>query len=72
MRLHFGLGEHQEADWVEVHWPSGRIDRLPHVHADQAIVIREGEGQIPSPYRPLARKGSPSRPVHGKVPTSQE
>ena len=67
MRLHFGLGEHQEADWVEVHWPSGRIDRLTHVHADQFVVVREGEGQIPSPYRPLIRKGSLASPVPRKA-----
>jgi hypothetical protein len=37
------------------------------VHADQFIVVREGEGQIPSPYRPLTRKGSLAKPVPRKA-----
>ena len=42
-RLHFGLGECDRVDWVEVAWPSGRVDR----HLDLAIgtchLIREGD-----------------------------
>jgi len=63
MRLHFGLGENQEVEAVEVHWPSGNIDRLNHVHADQSVVVREGEGQIPSPYRPISRTNSRLQPT---------
>jgi hypothetical protein len=53
MRLHFGLGEHQEADLIEIQWPSGSIDRLTHVSANQILVVQEGKGIIPSYYRPL-------------------
>jgi hypothetical protein len=58
MRLHFGLGEHQEAELVEVRWPSGKVERFTHVSANQVLVVREGEGQIASPYRPVARKAA--------------
>ena len=46
LRLHFGLGTHPRADLVEIHWPSGLVDVLRHVKADQVVVIEEGRGQI--------------------------
>ena len=55
-RLHFGLGERQEVDWVEIRWPSGKVDWLKHVSANQVLVVVEGEGQIASPYRPFTRR----------------
>ncbi|PYV25909.1 MAG: hypothetical protein DMG24_08265 [Acidobacteria bacterium] len=63
LRLHFGLGQHQEVDLVEVRWPSGAVDRLTHVGPDQVLVIQETKGQIPSPYRPSKTKDPvPSHP----------
>jgi hypothetical protein len=53
IRLHFGLGPRQEAELVEISWPSGRVDRLTHVGANQVLVVREGEGQVPSAYKPF-------------------
>lgn len=55
MRLHFGLAEHDKADQIEIHWPSGTIDRLAGIRANQAIVIQEGKGQMDSPYRRLKK-----------------
>jgi hypothetical protein len=52
--LTFGLGQHLLADSIEVHWPSGKIDTLSKVHADQFITIKEGAGQISA--RPLRKK----------------
>jgi len=52
--LTFGLGAHEQADAIEVRWPSGRGDRLTNVRADQFITIKEGSGQ--SAARPLRRK----------------
>jgi hypothetical protein len=52
--LTFGLGAHEQADTIEVRWPSGKSDRLTHVHADQIITIKEGAGQ--SAAQPLRRK----------------
>ncbi len=57
IRLHFGLGKRETVDLVEINWPSGKVDRLTKVEANQVLVVREGEGQIASPYRPLKRGG---------------
>ncbi len=62
MRLHFGLGEHREVDLIEFQWPSGAVDRLTHVSADQILAVQEGHGIIPSPYRPLRTAGSAAVP----------
>ena len=58
MRLHFGLGHRQGAERIEITWPSGRVDQLSNVSADQIIVVREGEGQIASPYKPLRQRAA--------------
>jgi hypothetical protein len=64
MRLHFGLGPRQGAERIEITWPSGRVDQLTNVSAGQIIVVREGEGQIASPYKPLRQRAA--APVQGK------
>ena len=40
-RAHFGLGDFPRADLVEVRWPSGRLQRLLDIPADQFLVIEE-------------------------------
>jgi hypothetical protein len=52
--LTFGLGSSTKADAIEVHWPSGAVDRLNNVNADQIIAIREGAGLTKS--RPLEKR----------------
>ena len=37
-------GRRKRADQIEVRWPSGHIERLPGVDADQFIVVEEGRG----------------------------
>ena len=49
LRVHFGLGSRTSVDVLEVHWPSGVVDQLKDVKADQTIVIREGRGQSSQP-----------------------
>jgi enediyne biosynthesis protein E4 len=41
-RLHFGLGANQRVDQVEVHWPSGKVDRYANLPADTGYLLREG------------------------------
>ncbi|MAB88887.1 MAG: hypothetical protein CMJ90_05460 [Planctomycetes bacterium] len=41
MELHFGLGAATQVDRIEVIWPSGRVQTLAGVTANQGIVIRE-------------------------------
>jgi hypothetical protein len=40
-RLYFGLGENVVADQVEIHWPSGRVQILEDVEADQVLKVTE-------------------------------
>ena len=40
-RVHFGLGGNATAD-LEIHWPSGHIDRIASVKANQVLVVKEG------------------------------
>jgi hypothetical protein len=42
LRAHFGLGASRVAEWIEVRWPSGTVQRLTNVKADRVIRIREG------------------------------
>jgi hypothetical protein len=44
-RLHFGLGEETSAD-LAVRWTNGKTETVPHVAANQLVVIREGSGIV--------------------------
>jgi hypothetical protein len=41
--VHFGLGSADRVDEIEIRWPSGVVDRLRDVAADQMIVVNEGQ-----------------------------
>ena len=62
LRLHFGLGKETQVREVEVHWPSGSIDHLQDVQADQILTIQEGDhpagGRAPLRADPPVRLGS--------------
>ena len=38
---HFGLGSHTSADLVEIRWPSGIVQSLRNVSADQILKVKE-------------------------------
>jgi hypothetical protein len=40
-RLHFGLGDRERVDEIEVRWPSGAVQRLEDIEADQVITVTE-------------------------------
>ncbi len=42
LRLHFGLRDQPFADLIEIFWPSGTIDRLRNLPANQFFRIEEG------------------------------
>jgi hypothetical protein len=44
MRCYFGLGQRRQVDRIEVRWPSGTVDVLENVDADQCVKIVEGIG----------------------------
>jgi hypothetical protein len=52
--LTFGLAGHTQADAVEVRWPSGQVDRVTNVTADQIITVKEGTGI--SAAKPLVKR----------------
>ena len=39
--VHFGLGPHVRAQEIEIHWPSGIIQQVKDVAADQVLKVRE-------------------------------
>ena len=55
LTAHFGLGAATSAT-VTVRWPSGQVDTIEGVAADQAVHVVEGEGLNAPPafFRPLA------------------
>jgi len=55
--LHFGLGAAEQADTVEVRWPSGRIRSFSHVPGRKAYAIAP-DGELHAP-------GVPSAPARG-------
>ena len=44
LRVHFGLGKAEKVDLLEIRWPSGQLDTLKDVKANQVIYVKEGEG----------------------------
>jgi len=44
LRVHFGLGDRDRIEQLEVRWPSGIVDKLENVAADQFLVVEEGKG----------------------------
>jgi hypothetical protein len=44
LRIHFGLGKAEKVDLLEIRWPSGHMDTLKDVKANQLIFVKEGEG----------------------------
>jgi len=48
LRVHFGLGKAEKVELLEIRWPSGQLDTLKDVKANQLIYVREGEGVVRS------------------------
>jgi hypothetical protein len=42
-RVHFGLGAAQRVERIELHWPSGAVQILRDVAANQVLQVREPE-----------------------------
>ena len=45
-RAHFGLGESDIVDLLEVSWPSGRVESFENLAANRLVVVQEGKGII--------------------------
>ncbi len=49
LRLHFGIGQAQKVDLIEVKWPTTwKIERFSNIDANQILTIKEGSGIIKS------------------------
>ncbi len=44
LRVHFGIGEAQKVELIEIRWPSGQIDSLKDLKPNQLYYITEGKG----------------------------
>jgi len=44
MRVHFGLGTLDKVDGVEIHWPSGSVEKLKLPFVDRIYTLTEGKG----------------------------
>ena len=42
LRIHFGLGQHEKAN-LEIHWPSGLVEKIEDVSANQILRVVEGK-----------------------------
>ena len=48
LRVHFGLGAATKIDSVEIRWPSGKVETLTNLAADQFYSVLEGQGVVPA------------------------
>ncbi len=44
-RAHFGLGAARQVDAIEIQWPNGTRESFPGVPTNQALQLRQGQGQ---------------------------
>ena len=47
LRVHFGLGTAAKIDKVEIRWPSGAVETMGDLTADQFYSVLEGHGVVP-------------------------
>ncbi|HEX4427076.1 MAG TPA: CRTAC1 family protein [Terriglobales bacterium] len=72
-RLHFGLGQSASIERVEIHWPSGAVERLTLPSVDRFYAIEEGKGVVPGVYDKLIQKSrSESLPDQDKGPADHK
>jgi len=46
LRLHFGLEKRTKVNLIEVHWPSGTVDKIADAGVNKIITIKEGQGIV--------------------------
>jgi enediyne biosynthesis protein E4 len=55
LRVHFGLGKANKVDVLEVRWPSGQVDTMKDVAANQVVFVKEGAGIVRTGKFPVKR-----------------
>jgi len=51
-RVHFGLGDATRIDNVEIHWPSGAVERFTPPQVDRFYSVEEGKGIVSGGFGP--------------------
>ena len=46
IRVHFGLGDAVRVEYVEIHWPSGAIQKVKIASIDRILTIEEDKGVV--------------------------
>jgi hypothetical protein len=44
--VHFGVGKNKAIKTIEIRWPSGQIDTLNDLAANQLVTVKEGAGIV--------------------------
>ena len=52
MRIHFGLGATEKIDFVQVRWPTGRVERFENLPVNAIHDLKEGTGTAVSAKKP--------------------
>jgi hypothetical protein len=55
LRIHFGLGQLDRVDKLDIFWPGGKTETLSNLPADRFYLVREGAGIVSS------KAGEPER-----------
>ena len=58
LRVHFGIGQAQKVDLLEIRWPSGQIDSLKDLKPNQLYYVTEGKGITNTSSFPPSKKKS--------------
>jgi hypothetical protein len=46
LRVHFGLGDDKTVTGIEIHWPSGALEKIQVAAEDRIYTVEEGKGII--------------------------
>jgi hypothetical protein len=44
LRVHFGLGDVTRNEKIDIRWPTGDVETIRDVAADQILTVTEGKG----------------------------
>jgi hypothetical protein len=56
--VHFGIGKAEKVEVLEIRWPSGQVDTIKDIKANQLIFVKEGEGIIRTMQFPRVSKSA--------------
>jgi hypothetical protein len=54
-RIHFGMGKSPRAERLEILWPSGVVDVVLDIQANQIMTVQEGAGAVNQQNLPILR-----------------